>query len=159
MALEARPLADPALDPGILSHHLFADGSRAEALAATGGPGRGGAPGHVHMEGREVYRHAVVRMAEAVETALEANGLEAGAIDWFVPHQANLRLMETMADRLKIPREKMLVAVDRHANTSAASIPLAISEASEAGRFKPGDLLLLEAMGGGFTWGSALLRW
>ncbi|MGR4000470.1 MAG: ketoacyl-ACP synthase III [Alphaproteobacteria bacterium] len=144
---------------GIISTHLFADGSHSEALRTTGGVGCSASAGVVTMEGREVYRHAVVRMAEAVEEALAANHLLASEIDWFAPHQANLRLMETMADRLKIPREKMLVSVDRHANTSAASIPLLLSEEAANGRFQEGDLLLLEALGAGFTWGSALLRW
>ncbi|MDA8001430.1 MAG: ketoacyl-ACP synthase III [Alphaproteobacteria bacterium] len=144
---------------GIISTHLFADGSHSEALRTTGGVVCGAAPGVVTMEGREVYRHAVVRMAEAVEAALAANGMGSDDVDWFIPHQANLRLMETMAERLGIVRERMLVSVDRHANTSAASIPLLVSEESAAGRFRRGDLLLLEALGAGFTWGSALLRW
>ncbi len=144
---------------GVLSTHLFADGKHAQALRSSGGISLTRTAGVVEMDGREVYRHAVVRMAEAIEVALSAHGLTSADIDWFVPHQANLRLMETMAERLHLPREQMLSPVERHANTSAASIPLAISEAAAEGKFKSGDLLLLEALGAGFTWGSALLRW
>ena len=144
---------------GVLSTHLFADGRHAAALQATGGVSLTRTAGVVEMDGREVYRHAVVRMAEAIEVALDANGLSASDINWFVPHQANLRLMETMVARLGLPKSQMLAPVERHANTSAASIPLAISEAAAQGKFKAGDLLLLEALGAGFTWGSALLRW
>jgi 3-oxoacyl-[acyl-carrier-protein] synthase-3 len=111
------------------------------------------------MEGREVFRHAVVRMAEAIDAALEANGLDPGDIDWLVPHQANLRIIEAMARRLNLPDDRVVITVDRHANTSAASIPLALAEAVGDGRIQSGDLLLLEAMGGGFAWGSALIRW
>ncbi|MCP4249443.1 MAG: 3-oxoacyl-ACP synthase, partial [bacterium] len=115
--------------------------------------------GHLRMEGREVFRHAVVRMAEAIDSALAAAGLKAEDIDWLVPHQANIRIIEAMAQRLNLPPERVVVTVDRHANTSAASIPLALAEATSDGRIKPGDLVLTEAMGGGFTWGSALIRW
>ena len=111
------------------------------------------------MEGREVFRHAVVRMAEAIGAALAANGLSPGDIDWLVPHQANLRIIEAMARRLNLPQDRVVVTVDRHANTSAASIPLALCEAVGDQRIRSGDLILMEAMGGGFTWGSALLRW
>ena len=163
----AKPSATPSAKPsgavealsGVLSTHLFADGKHADALRASGGISLTRTAGVVEMDGREVYRHAVVRMAEAIEVALATHGLTSADIDWFVPHQANLRLMETMADRLRLPREQMLAPVVRHANTSAASIPLAISEAAAEGKFQSGDLLLLEALGAGFTWGSALLRW
>ena len=111
------------------------------------------------MDGREVYRHAIVRMAEAIDVALEANGMTPGDIDWLVPHQANLRIIEAMARRLNLPLDRVVITVDRHANTSAASIPMALSEASADGRIKAGNLVLIEAMGGGFTWGSALIRW
>jgi 3-oxoacyl-[acyl-carrier-protein] synthase-3 len=111
------------------------------------------------MEGREVFRHAVVRLAEAVDAAIAANGITAAEIDWLVPHQANRRIIDGMGLRLGLPPEKVVLTIDRHANTSAASIPLAMAEAAGDGRIRPGHLVLLEAMGGGFTWGSALLRW
>jgi 3-oxoacyl-[acyl-carrier-protein] synthase-3 len=111
------------------------------------------------MHGREVFRHAVVNMAEAIDAALAANRLAPADIDWLVPHQANQRIIDSMADRLHLPYEKVVSTVDRHANTSAASIPLALAEAAEDGRIQAGHLVLVEAMGGGFTWGSALIRW
>ncbi len=144
---------------GLLSTHIFSDGRHHDALYVDGGPSSTQSTGHLRMEGREVYRHAVVRMAEAIDTALEANGLTPGDIDWLVPHQANLRIIESMAHRLNLPQDRVVITVDRHANTSAASIPLALSEAVNDGRIQRGDLVLMEAMGGGFTWGSALLRW
>ncbi len=148
-----------ATDRGILSTHIYADGRHHDALYVDGGPGSSQTTGHLRMQGKEVYRHAVVRMAEAIDAALEANGLTPGDIDWLVPHQANLRIIESMARRLNLPMDRVVVTVDRHANTSAASIPLALSEAVADGRIQPGDLIMIEAMGGGFTWGSALVRW
>ena len=148
-----------AQDSGILSTHLYADGRYHDALYVDGGPSSTGTVGHLRMEGREVFRHAVVRMAEAVDAALASNGLAPGDIDWLVPHQANLRIIEAMARRLGLPEDRVVVTVDRHANTSAASIPLALSEAVHDQRIRSGDLILMEAMGGGFTWGSALVRW
>lgn len=148
-----------AEDRGVISTHLYSDGRHHDALYVDGGPGSTRTTGHLRMEGKEVFRHAVVRMAEAIDTALEANGLTPGDIDWMVPHQANVRIISTMAKRLNLPMERVVVTVDRHANTSAASIPLALAEAVGDGRIAQGDLLLLEAMGGGFTWGSALVRW
>ena len=144
---------------GILSTHIYSDGRHHDALYVNGGPSSSRTCGVVRMDGREVFRHAVVRMAEAIDTALEANGLTPGDIDWLVPHQANARIIEAMARRLNLPAERVVVTVDRHANTSAASIPLALSEATQDGRIKIGDMVLIEAMGGGFTWGSALIRW
>ncbi|MGF1592951.1 MAG: beta-ketoacyl-ACP synthase III [Kiloniellaceae bacterium] len=144
---------------GILSTHIYSDGRHHDALYVDGGPSSTGTVGHLRMEGREVYRHAVVRMAEAIDAALEANGLNPGDIDWLVPHQANMRIIESMGRRLNLPGDRVVVTVDRHANTSAASIPLALSEAVCDGRIRQGDLILMEAMGGGFTWGSALVRW
>jgi 3-oxoacyl-[acyl-carrier-protein] synthase-3 len=144
---------------GVLSTHLYADGSHHDALYVDGGPSSTGSVGHLRMEGREVYRHAVVRMAEAIDAALEANGLNPGDVDWLVPHQANIRIIESMGRRLNLPSDRVVVTVDRHANTSAASIPLALNEAVGDGRIHQGDLILMEAMGGGFTWGSALVRW
>ena len=146
-------------DSGVLSTHLYSDGRHHDALYVDGGPSSTGTVGHLRMEGREVFRHAVVRMAEAVDAALEANGLTPGDIDWLIPHQANLRIIEAMARRLNLPEDRVVVTVDRHANTSAASIPLALCEAVSDQRIRSGDLILMEAMGGGFTWGSALVRW
>lgn len=146
-------------DRGLLSTHIYSDGRHHDALYVDGGPSSTGTAGHVRMNGKEVFRHAVVRMAEAIDTALEKNSLSPSEIDWMVPHQANVRIIDAMAKRLGLPPEKVVITVDRHANTSAASIPLALSEAAYDGRIKQGDLILLEAMGGGFTWGSALLRW
>ncbi len=148
-----------AEDSGVLSTHLYSDGRYHDALYVDGGPSSTGTVGHLRMEGREVFRHAVVRMAEAVDAALEANGLTPGDIDWLIPHQANLRIIEAMARRLNLPEDRVVVTVDRHANTSAASIPLALCEAVGDQRIRSGDLILMEAMGGGFTWGSALVRW
>lgn len=146
-------------DRGILSTHLYSDGRHHDALYVDGGPSTTGKAGHLRMQGKEVFRHAVVRLAEAVDAALAANNLKGSDIDWLVPHQANRRIIDAMAQRLGLPEEKVVVTIDRHANTSAASIPLALAEASRDGRLKQGQLVLTEAMGGGFTWGSALLRW
>lgn len=151
--------ADGTKARGVLSTHLYADGSHHDALYVDGGPSSTMTVGHLRMEGKEVYRHAVVRMAEAIDAALEANGLTPGDVDWLVPHQANIRIIESMGRRLNLPSDRVVVTVDRHANTSAASIPLALSEAVGDGRIQQGDLVLMEAMGGGFTWGSALVRW
>ena len=148
-----------AVESGVLSTHLYSDGRYHDALYVDGGPSSTGTVGHVRMEGREVFRHAVVRMSEAIDAALMANGLNSGDIDWLVPHQANLRIIEAMARRLNLPKDRVVVTVDRHANTSAASIPLALCEAVGDQRIRSGDLILMEAMGGGFTWGSALVRW
>ncbi len=143
---------------GILSTHLHSDGRHHDLLYVDGGPSRGGNVGHVRMEGREVFRHAVTNLAQVVDEALAANSLTAMDIDWVVPHQANRRILEGTARKLGFPFERVIVTVDRHANTSAASVPLALSEAVGDGRIKAGDLVLLEAMGGGFTWGSSLVR-
>ncbi len=148
-----------AIESGVLSTHLYSDGRHHDALYVDGGPSSTGTVGHVRMEGREVFRHAVVRMAEAIDAALEANGMNSGDIDWLVPHQANRRIIDAMARRLNLPEDRVVVTVDRHANTSAASIPLALCEAVGDQRIRSGDLILMEAMGGGFTWGSALVRW
>jgi 3-oxoacyl-[acyl-carrier-protein] synthase-3 len=151
--------AGGARDPGILSTHIYSDGSYHDALYVDGGPSSSKTSGHLRMDGREVFRHAVVRMAEAIDVALSSNGLTPGDIDWLVPHQANARIIDAMAKRLNLPADRVVLTVDRHANTSAASIPLALAEATADGRIQPGDLVLIEAMGGGFTWGSALIRW
>jgi 3-oxoacyl-[acyl-carrier-protein] synthase-3 len=147
-----------SLDRGILSTHLHSDGSHYDLLYVDGGPSSTQTVGFLKMEGREVFRHAVINLAAVVGEALSANDLKASDIDWVVPHQANRRIIEGTAKKLGFPLDKMVMTVDRHANTSAASIPLALTEAVGDGRVKPGQLVLLEAMGGGFTWGSALVR-
>jgi 3-oxoacyl-[acyl-carrier-protein] synthase-3 len=144
---------------GVLSTHLYSDGRHHDALYVDGGPSSTQSTGHLRMEGREVFRHAVVRMSEAIDAALAANDLGANDVDWLVPHQANMRIIEATGKRLNLSPERVVTTVDRHANTSAASIPLALFEAVEDGRIQEGDLVLLEGMGGGFTWGSALVRW
>ncbi|MEW5729644.1 MAG: beta-ketoacyl-ACP synthase III [Pseudomonadota bacterium] len=145
-------------DRGILSTHLHSDGRHHDLLYVDGGPSSTQTVGHVRMEGREVFRHAVTNLAEVVGEALSANSLTAADIDWVVPHQANRRILDGTAKKLGLPPERMVITVDRHANTSAASVPLAFTEAVKDGRIKKGDLVLLEAMGGGFTWGAALAR-
>ncbi|MDA1089387.1 MAG: ketoacyl-ACP synthase III [Proteobacteria bacterium] len=144
---------------GILSTHLHSEGSTNDLLYVDGGPSSTGTVGHVRMNGREVFRHAVTNLASIVGETLEANGLAIDDIDWLVPHQANKRILDSTAKKLGLAKEKIVVTVDRHANTSAASIPLALDEAVRDGRIKKGDLVLMEAMGGGLTWGSGLVRW
>lgn len=146
------------IDRGILSTHLHAQGTLGDILYVDGAVGIRDRPGHLVMNGREVFRHAVIRLAEAVEEALAANGLERRDIDWLVPHQANLRIIDAMGRKLGLPAERVVITVDRHANTSAASVPLALVEACQDGRIRRGDLVLMEALGGGLTWGSALVR-
>ncbi len=148
-----------AEDRGILSTHLHSDGRYKDMLYVDGGPSSTQTVGYLRMQGREVFKHAVANLSSVVLEALDANGLSADAIDWLVPHQANLRIINGAGKKLKMPEEKVIVTVDRHANTSAASVPLALDEALKDGRIKRGDLLLLEAMGGGFTWGASLVRW
>ena len=146
-------------DRGILASSLRSDGHFADKLNTTGGPSSTRSIGHVHMEGKEVFRHAVGKITDVVENVLSATGYTVKDLDWFVPHQANLRIIEGAGEKLHIPREKVVVTVDRHANTSAASVPLALTEAVTDGRIKRGDLVMIEAMGGGFTWGASLIRW
>ncbi len=143
---------------GILSTHIHSDGRQHDCLYVDGGPSSTGTVGHVRMNGREVYRHAVTKLVEVIEEALAANSLSPADLDWLVPHQANRRIIEAMAQRFQMPLEKVVVTVDRHANTSAASVPLALTEALDDGRIKPGHLVLLEAIGGGLSWGAGLLR-
>ncbi|WP_173974309.1 beta-ketoacyl-ACP synthase III [Magnetospirillum sp. LM-5] len=145
-------------DRGILSTHLHSDGRHHDLLYVDGGPSSTQTVGHLRMEGKEVFRHAVANLAQVVGEALEANGLAASDIDWVVPHQANRRILDGTARKLGLPIDRMVITVDRHANTSAASVPLAFTEAFNDGRLQPGQLVLLEAMGGGFTWGAALVR-
>ncbi|MEI8394292.1 MAG: beta-ketoacyl-ACP synthase III [Rhodospirillaceae bacterium] len=146
-------------DRGILSTHLHSDGRHYGALHVDGGPSSTRTTGHVRMNGSEVFRHAVTRLAEVAAEALTANGIDSEQLDWLVPHQANLRIIESTAKKLRLPAGKAVVCVDHHGNTSAASIPLALAEAVADGRIQRGNLVLMEAMGGGFTWGSALVRW
>jgi len=143
---------------GILSTHIHAQGTLGDILYVDGAVGQPDKPGHLVMNGREVFRHAVTRLAEAVEEALSANGLTCADVDWLVPHQANRRIIDAMGRKLGVPAERVVVTVERHANTSAASVPLALAEARQDGRIRPGHLVLLEALGGGLTWGSALVR-
>ncbi|MBK6897325.1 MAG: ketoacyl-ACP synthase III [Alphaproteobacteria bacterium] len=143
---------------GIFSTHLKADGRYKDILYTDGGPSSTGTSGHIVMHGREVFKQAVTLMAEVVEEALKENNLTTAEIDWLVPHQANIRIIEATAKKLNLPMEKVVVTVERHGNTSAASIPLAFDEAMRSGRIKPGQTVLFEAMGGGLTWASALLR-
>ncbi len=145
-------------DRGVLSTHLHSDGRHHDMLFVDGGPSTTQTTGHVRMKGKEVFRHAVVNLADAVTEALQANNVAIADIDWLVPHQANKRILDSTAHKLGLDPAKVIVTVDQHANTSAASIPLALAEAVNDGRIKPGDLVILEAMGGGFTWGSALVR-
>jgi 3-oxoacyl-[acyl-carrier-protein] synthase-3 len=145
-------------DRGILTAHLHSDGRYKDKLYVDGGPSSTQSTGHVRMEGREVFRHAVVNIAEAITESLEATGLKADDIDWFVPHQANKRILDGTAKRIGLPPEKVVMTVGEQGNTSAASVPLALDKAVKDGRIKRNDLVLLEAMGGGFTWGSLLFR-
>ena len=160
-------LAEKGGDRGVISTHLHSDGRLAELLYAPGGVSRI-PPTHemidkklntVKMQGNEVFKVAVTKLKEVVQEVLEENGLTEEDIDFLVPHQANLRIIQATAKRLKLPMEKVVVTVDRHGNTSAASVPLALDEAVRAGRIKRGDRVLLEAFGGGLTWGAALVRW
>ena len=148
-----------AADRGILSTHLHSDGRQHDILYVDGGPSSTGTAGHLRMEGRDVFRQAVQHLSEVVDEALAANGLSAADIDWLVPHQANTRIIDAVGRRLGLPAEKTVVTIERHANTSAASIPLALDEAVNDGRIRPGDLVLMEALGGGLTWGASVVRW
>ncbi len=156
VVLEAREVAGEG--PGILATHLHADGAHNELLYVDGGPSTTQTVGHLRMKGREVFRHAVANLADVLANALAECGLETSDVDWVIPHQANQRILDATARKLGLPPEKVVVTVDRHANTSAASVPLALDTAVRDGRVKPGDLLVLEAMGGGFTWGASVIR-
>lgn len=159
VVLEAQEAAGTTSDRGVLTTHLRSDGRHRQKLFVDGGPGSTRTVGHLKMEGREVFRHAVGMITDVIEDAFRATGFTARDIDWFVPHQANKRIIDASAQKLGIAPEKVVITVDQHGNTSAASIPLALAAARADGRIKRGDLVLLEAMGGGFTWGSALVRW
>jgi 3-oxoacyl-[acyl-carrier-protein] synthase-3 len=146
-------------ESGILSTKLHADGRHNDLLFVDGGPSTTGTVGKLRMKGREVFRHAVVNLAEVLNEVLESAGLTSADVDWVVPHQANARILDATAKKLGLPAEKIVVTVDQHANTSAASVPLAFDTAVRDGRIKRGDVVVLEAMGGGFTWGAAALRY
>ena len=159
IVLEAQESDGAFASPGVIASRLRSDGRHRAKLFVDGGPSTTQTAGHLRMEGKEVFRHAVGMVSDVIQGCLADAGCEAAAIDWFVPHQANRRIIEASADRLGVPREKVVVTVDRHGNTSAASIPLALSVAVEDGRIKPGDLVMIQGVGGGFTWGAALIRW
>jgi 3-oxoacyl-[acyl-carrier-protein] synthase-3 len=146
-------------DSGVIASRLRSDGRHRAKLYVDGGPSTTGTVGHLRMEGKEVFKHAVGMVTDVIKACFDDAGITADAIDWFVPHQANRRIIDASADKLGIARDKVVVTVDRHGNTSAASIPLALDVAVADGRIKPGDLVMIEAMGGGFTWGAALIRW
>ncbi len=156
IVLEAEEVMEDG--PGILATRLHADGEHRDLLYVDGGPSTTGTVGKLRMKGREVFRHAVVNLAEVLGETLDAVGMTAAEIDWVVPHQANARILDATARKLGLPAEKVIVTVDRHANTSAASVPLAFDTAVRDGRIKPGDVVMFEAMGGGFTWGASLAR-
>jgi 3-oxoacyl-[acyl-carrier-protein] synthase-3 len=159
VVVEAQKLNGALTDRGILATSLRSDGRYRDKLYVDGGPSSTGTVGHVRMDGPEVFRHAVTKISEVIDSTLTQAGYNASDIDWFVPHQANKRILDGAARKLGLAPEKIIVTVDKHANTSAASIPLALSQGRADGRIKRGDLVLLEAMGGGFTWGAVLLRW
>ena len=159
LVLEAQPQQGTTADRGILTTHLRSDGRFKSKLYVDGGPSSTQTVGHLRMEGRDVFKHAIAMITDVIDDAFKATGTGAADIDWFVPHQANKRIIDGSAYKLGIAPDKVVVTVDRHGNTSAASIPLALTDAVADRRIKRGNLILLEAMGGGFTWGSALLRW
>ena len=159
VVIEAQQQPGKTSDRGVLTTHLRSDGRHKDKLFVDGGPSSTQTVGHLRMEGREVFKHAVGMITDVIESAFEQAGMNVDQLDWFVPHQANKRIIDASAKKLGIPDEKVVVTVDLHGNTSAASVPLALAAAVGDGRIKPGDLVLLEAMGGGFTWGAVLIRW
>lgn len=159
LVLEAQEGEGTSADRGVLTSHLRSDGRYREKLYVDGGPGSTKTTGVLKMEGREVFKFAVGMVADVVQDAFKATGTSPDDLKWFVPHQANKRIISASADKLGIAPEKVVITVDRHGNTSAASIPLALDVARKDGRIKDGDLVMIEAIGGGFTWGSALIRW
>jgi 3-oxoacyl-[acyl-carrier-protein] synthase III len=159
VVVEAQKLNGALTDRGILATCLRSDGRYRDKLYVDGGPSSTGTVGHVRMDGPEVFRHAVTKISEVIDATLAQAGYVASDIDWFVPHQANKRILDGAARKLGLNPERIIITVDKHANTSAASIPLALNAGRADGRIKKGDLVLLEAMGGGFTWGAVLLRW
>ena len=159
LVLEASEGQGTVADRGILASSLRSDGTHKDKLYVDGGPSTTGTVGHLRMEGREVFKHAVGMITDVIEDVFARTGVTAEELGWFVPHQANKRIIDASARKLGIAEEKVVVTVDQHGNTSAASVPLALAAAVQDGRIKRGDLVLLEAMGGGFTWGAVLLRW
>ncbi len=159
VVLEAQPVNDPMRERCIIGSMLFSDGRHRDKLYVDGGPSSTQTVGHLRMQGKEVFRFAVNAISGVVEKTLQAHNLTPRDIDWFIPHQANKRILDGTAKKVGIAEEKVVVTLDKHGNTSAASIPLALATAVNDGRIKKGDLILLEAMGGGFTWGANLLRW
>ena len=159
VVVEAQKLNGVITDRGILATCLRSDGRYRDKLYVDGGPSSTGTVGHLRMDGPEVFRHAVTKISEVISATLDQVGYKASDIDWFVPHQANKRILDGAAKKLGLDKDRIIITLDKHANTSAASIPLALSTARADGRIKTGDLVLLEAMGGGFTWGAVLLRW
>ncbi|QKD04285.1 beta-ketoacyl-ACP synthase III [Mesorhizobium loti] len=159
LVLEAGEGTGTIADHGVLAASLRSDGAHKDKLFVDGGPSTTGTVGHLRMEGREVFKHAVGMITDVIEATFSQAGITADDLDWFVPHQANKRIIDASAKKLGIAEQKVVVTVDLHGNTSAASVPLALSVAVADGRIKKGDLVLLEAMGGGFTWGAVLVRW
>ena len=159
VVVEAQKLNGALSDRGILATCLRSDGRYRDKLYVDGGPSSTGTVGHLRMDGPEVFRHAVTKISEVIGATLEQAGYKSSDIDWFVPHQANKRILDGAARKLGLDKDKIIITLDKHANTSAASIPLALSQGRADGRIKPGDLVLIEAMGGGFTWGAVLIRW
>ncbi|WP_054311517.1 beta-ketoacyl-ACP synthase III [Mesorhizobium sp. 1M-11] len=159
IVMETAEAAGTIADRGVLAASLRSDGTHKEKLYVDGGPSTTGTVGHLRMEGREVFKHAVGMITDVIEATFSQAGITADDLDWFVPHQANKRIIDASAKKLGIAEEKVVITVDKHGNTSAASVPLALSIAAADGRIKRGDLVLLEAMGGGFTWGAVLIRW
>ncbi len=159
VVLEGQPGTGANTDRGVLACDLNSDGRYRDLLYVDGGVSRTGSAGVLRMQGREVFRHAVEKLAETATSALDKAGLSSADVDWVVPHQANLRIIKGTAQKLGVPMERVIVTVQDHGNTSAASIPLALSVANADGRFKPGDLILTEAIGGGLSWGAVTLRW
>ena len=158
LILEAEEVGEHS-DVGIMASRLRSDGRYRDKLYVDGGPSSTQTTGHLRMHGREVFRHAVTNISDVIEETLEASNFSVDDIDWFVPHQANERILAGTAKKIGLPMEKVIMTVAAHGNTSAASIPLALNHGVETGKIKKGDLVLLEAMGGGFTWGAVLLRW
>ncbi|HZJ12382.1 MAG TPA: beta-ketoacyl-ACP synthase III [Methyloceanibacter sp.] len=159
VVVEAQKLNGALTDRGILATSLRSDGRYRDKLYVDGGPSSTGTVGHVRMDGPEVFRHAVTKISEVIDSTLAKAGYNVSDVDWFVPHQANKRILDGAARKLGLDPARVIITVDKHANTSAASIPLALTQGRADGRIKTGDLVLLEAMGGGFTWGAVLLRW
>lgn len=159
VVLEAQKLNGARQDRGILNAGLHSDGRHRKKLYVDGGPSSTGTVGHLRMQGREVFRHAVTNISDVIKATLADSGYSIDEIDWFVPHQANKRILDSTARKIGLAPEKVVMTVEKHANTSAASIPLALNTALEDGRIQEGHLVLVEAMGGGFTWGAVLVRW